>query len=511
MTDLQFLYALLITAGLGSSLFSVTLYLAWKRRRGFLLFSVYAFLVAIFLSVNLQMQLRATIPLWMLALQMILAGCILASFYEANRIILAAPRARVDYIAAAGFVCMSLTLVVFITFVPELLEVISIRDRLGQVIILPRFTGRETGEWQNLVPALGIVTGWLLWTARHVQFICQARHRVETRFVLPVVIFSVIAPVHDFGVVVQWWNGIFFSFFTFGVTAFTASVWLLYQLYRHSQRLEDLTHNLEQLVEERTRELKTVNVHLQEANALKNDFLAICSHDLKNLLSSVHGYGELLRVGVVSGAPPETLREYANEVRNSTQRMLDLTRDLLDSARLDSGCALLEMQLSSVAEVVTRACAQHANEAKLKGVDLRLILDDDLPSLSLDQSKMQQAVANLLHNAVKFTPAGGEIRCEVTRQGDGSRIRIADTGPGIGKDDQRIVFDKFAVARKRRQDRSSTLGTGLGLSITKTFVEMHGGRVKLVSEPGAGAIFEIFLPGLTRTLYQPDLTLVRTY
>lgn len=495
LNNFQFFYALFIIAGLGSSLFSVTLYLVWKRQRAFLLFSVYAFLVAIFLGVNLQMQVLETIPLWMLALQMILAGCILASFYEANRIILAASRARVDYIAAVGLLCMSLMLVLLSTFVPELVEVIFIRDRLGQVIILPRFTGRDPGGWQNLAPALGIVTGWLLWTARHVQFICQARHRVETRFVLPVVIFSVLAPVHDFGVVLQWWSGIFISFFTFGVTAFTASGWLLCQLYRHSQKLEDLTHNLEHLVKDRTRELKAANLHLQEANALKSDFLAICSHDLKNLLNSVHGYGELMELGVVSGAPPEKLREYANEVRSSTQRMLDLIRDLLDSARLDSGCALLEMQLSSVAEVVTRACAQHANEAKLKGVDLKLILGGELPSLSLDQSKMQQAVANLLHNAVKFTPAGGEIRCEVARHGNDCRIRIADTGHGIGKDDQRIVFDKFAVARKRHQDRSSTLGTGLGLSITKTFVELHGGHVELISEPGAGAIFEIFLPG----------------
>lgn len=500
MNSLQFFYALLITIGLGSSLFSVTLYLVWKRQRAFLLFSAYAFLVAIFLGTNLQMQVLETFPLWMLALQMILAGCILASFYEANRVILAASRTRVDYIAAVGLVGISLTLLLLIIFDPKWLEVIFIRDHAGQVIIFPRFAGSDPRQWQNLAPALAAVTGWLLWTARHVQFIRQAHDRVESRLVLPVVVFSVIAPVHDFGVVVQWWDGIFLSFFTFGVTAVTASGWLLYQLYQHSQRLEDLTHNLEHVVEERTRELKAVNLHLQEVNVLKNDFLAICSHDLKNLLNSVNGYGELMELGIVNGEPRGKLREYAVEVRNSAQRMLDLIRDLLDSARLESGCAMLEMRLSPVAEMVTQACAQYAHEARLKGVGFNLTLDNDLPSLSLDQSKMQQAVANLLHNALKFTPAGGEIRCEVVRLGEGCRIKVADTGPGIARDDQRVVFEKLAVVRKRRQDRSFPLGTGLGLSITKTFVELHGGRIDLISEPGAGAIFEIFLPGLPQPL-----------
>lgn len=495
MNNVQVLYALLFAIGLGSSIFSVTLYLIWRRDRVFLAFGSYAFLVAVFLSIAFRMQMKEPMPLWMLSFQMIVSGAILVSFYEANRLILGGLRARIDYIAVISIGLMGLTIFFFTVFLPERVEVVFIPDRIGQIISFPRFRGFYLKEWPNLAPTIWVIAGWMLWTFRHGQFLYRARHRVEFRLSLPVVAFSVIAPINDFGVAVGWWGGVFISFFTFGLTATTASGWLLYQLYEHSQMLEDLTRNLEQKVEDRTRELKAANLHLEEVNALKNDFLAICSHDLKNLLVSVQGYGELLEYSLAEGASPDKLREYTGEIRGASQRMLDLIRDLLDSARLESGRTVLEMHESWVADVVTQAFSQYRREAERKGVRFSLFLDDNLPSLPLDRSKMQQAVANLLHNALKFTPEGGEIRCEVMRVGEGCRIKVTDTGPGIAKEDQSIVFDKFAMARKRRQDRSTKLGTGLGLSITKTFVELHGGRISLTSELGAGTIFEISLPG----------------
>lgn len=495
MEFIQFVYPHIALIALGSGFFSLVLYRVWRRDRTLLAFSIYAHAVAASFALVLWMRAADEIPAWAYVAQIILFCVVLASFYEANRLQLGGRRGRLEVVCF--FVVLSMALGALLTaFVaPERLEPVFIPDRIGQVFVMFRVRGFYLREAPNLIPALAMIMIWGAWTFRHIQFLWQGRRRFETKIMLPLVFFSIFSPIHDFGLVAGWWGGIFLSYFTFGLAAITASLWLVYQLYGHSRELEELNLHLEERVEDRTRELKSTNVHLEEVNALKNDFLAICSHDLKNLLVAVQGYAELLDLGLRRDQGKEELLGYNEEVQHSAKRMLDLIKDLLDSARLESGRTVLQISRVWLPEVVGEAFAQYRREAEHKAVGYTLELAEGLPELAIDASKMQQAIANLLHNALKFTPKGGSVSCFARPSGAGVEITIADTGPGIAEEDQEIIFDKFAIARKRREDRNTKLGTGLGLSITKRFIELHGGSVRVESAPGRGTRFVIYLPG----------------
>lgn len=490
-----FVYPHIALIALGSGAFSLILYRLWKPDPTLVAFACYAFSIAASFGLIIWMQLTDEIPIWAYVVQILLFCAILASFYEANRMQLGGYRGRLETLCFSIVAVMGLGLIGTALFAPERLEPVFIPDQLGQLFVLLRVRGFYTREAPNLIPALVMIGIWLAWTVRHLQFLWYGRHRFETKLMVPLVFFSIASPIHDFGLVSGWWGGIYLSFFTFGIAAMTASMWLVYNLYGHSRELQELNENLEERVEERTRELTGANLHLEEVNALKNDFLAICSHDLKNLLVAVQGYAELLDLGLRGTQNKNELIDYNNEVQQSARRMLDLIKDLLDSARLESGREILHVSRIWLPEVVGEAFGQYRREAEHNGVEYRLQLVEGLPELELDASKMQQAIANLLHNALKFTPKGGSVTCRARPSGAGVEIEIVDTGPGIAAEDQEIIFDKFAIARKRRQQRNTNLGTGLGLSITKRFIELHGGSVRVESELGKGTRFVIYLPG----------------
>ncbi|MEW6776541.1 MAG: HAMP domain-containing sensor histidine kinase [Bdellovibrionota bacterium] len=484
----------------------IGLYRFWKKDELFIVFSVYAHAVAVSLGTTFWLHHTAELPHWLRLLQMLALGVVVPTFYWATRIVLGGARTWMDGAAFFLGVGSFFSICLWYAFWPETLEVITFYDSLGQIFwsLRPR-EGLPATPFFYILGG-GVIPAWFLWTGRQIYFLYRARRRAEFFFALPAVGSVLFATVNDFAVGAGLWRGIFFSYFIFGIMAVTASVWLVYQLILHSTALEDLNRNLERRVEDRTRDLKVANMHLAEADALKSDFLAICSHDLKNLLVSVQGYGEMLAIGILEDAGKEKLREYSDEVQKASKRMLDLIKDLLDSARLESGRVVLHVAPAPLDEVVRDAFEQYVREAADKKIHYNLFLEDGSEHVSMDRSKIQQAVANLLHNAIKFTPAGGEIACSVRRRPGVLEVEVRDSGKGIPPEDQKIVFDKFAIARKRRTDRSTSLGTGLGLSITKTFIELHGGTIRLDSEVGRGTRFTIRFPGAAAAAAPVDPT-----
>jgi signal transduction histidine kinase len=227
----------------------------------------------------------------------------------------------------------------------------------------------------------------------------------------------------------------------------------------------------------------------EEANQIKDQFLAVVSHELRTPLNAILGWAELLR----DGRLPEDKRDRAaHAIFDSAKRQAHLIDELLDVARIMSGKLRLERRTVDLTEIVSGAVGvvQPAIEAK----HINIVVDAAaMPAVYGDTARLQQIAWNLLSNAVKFTPEGGSVRIHLRTVGNVAELTVADSGDGIPEDFLAYVFEPF-----RQADGSTTrphAGLGLGLSIVKQLVEAHGGRVAARSDGiGKGSVFEIWLP-----------------
>jgi signal transduction histidine kinase/ActR/RegA family two-component response regulator len=230
----------------------------------------------------------------------------------------------------------------------------------------------------------------------------------------------------------------------------------------------------------------------EEANQIKDQFLAVVSHELRTPLNAILGWAELLR----DGRLPEDKRDRAaHAIFDSAKRQAHLIDELLDVARIMSGKLRLERRTVDLTEIVSGAVAvvQPAIEAK----HINIVVDAAaMPAVYGDSARLQQIAWNLLSNAVKFTPEGGSVRIHLRTVGNVAELTVADSGDGIPSDFLAYVFEPF-----RQADGSTTrphAGLGLGLSIVKQLVEAHGGTVGAAnSEDGRGAVFTVRLPILS--------------
>ncbi|HLL71188.1 MAG TPA: ATP-binding protein [Pyrinomonadaceae bacterium] len=228
----------------------------------------------------------------------------------------------------------------------------------------------------------------------------------------------------------------------------------------------------------------------QEANRLKDEFLATLSHELRTPLTSILGWTNLLRSvkfdEVTSVRALETIERNAR----SQKQLID---DLLDASRIITGKLRLELKPTQLKSVVESACYAARPAAEAKGIEIQLALDPAASLVAGDAERLQQVVWNLLSNAVKFTPEGGRVEVGLARDGTHAQIAVRDTGQGIKTEFLPFVFDRF-----RQADQSTTRthgGLGLGLAIVRHLVELHGGTVAAESEGiGAGATFKVMLP-----------------
>ena len=228
----------------------------------------------------------------------------------------------------------------------------------------------------------------------------------------------------------------------------------------------------------------------EEANRVKDEFLATISHELRTPLTAMLGWVQMLRAGRLG--PERQQRAYETIERNA-RAQAQLVEDLLDVSRISSGKLRLERAPVHLEEVVRAATDSVMPAADAKGLSLETSIDGDLDPVMGDPNRLQQIIWNLLSNAVKFTPSGGRVRVSLRRNDGHAVITVTDTGAGIPPDFLPHVFERF-----RQADVGSTRrfgGLGLGLAIVKHLVEMHGGTIEALSAgEGKGATFRVQLP-----------------
>jgi PAS domain S-box-containing protein len=227
----------------------------------------------------------------------------------------------------------------------------------------------------------------------------------------------------------------------------------------------------------------------EEANRLKDEFLATISHELRSPLNAILGWARLLREPKMQA---EQLERALETIERNAQSQARLIEDLLDVSRIVSGKLSVQMRPVTLNSTAHGVVADMRPDAEAKGIDLRLKEDEEIKLLG-DADRLQQVVWNLLSNAIKFTPEGGRVEVELKRVGERAELRVSDTGRGISSEFLPFVFDRFRQAT--RTDARSRAGLGLGLTIVRYIVEAHGGSVTAESAGvGLGATFICKLP-----------------
>jgi signal transduction histidine kinase len=239
---------------------------------------------------------------------------------------------------------------------------------------------------------------------------------------------------------------------------------------------------------------------IQRANLTKSEFVSAAAHELKNPLTSIKGYSDLL-VGGAVGPVSKKQASFLTTIRSNAERMRTLVSDLQDMSRIEAGQLLLKFSKVSLVKAVDEVVDTLEKQIQEKTQIIENHIPEDFPPLWCDDTRLIQILTNLVSNAHKYTPAGGQIgiHAELVAnrwEKDGAEqvvhISVSDDGFGINKADQQQVFQQFFRSEDPKV-REAT-GTGLGLSITKQLIEMQGGRIWFESESGEGTIFHFTLP-----------------
>ena len=210
------------------------------------------------------------------------------------------------------------------------------------------------------------------------------------------------------------------------------------------------------------------------------------SHDLRTPLTRLRGTAEM----ALAGQPdPERYREALADCVEESDRVLVMLNTLMDISEAESGTMQLQREPVRVADIVARAVELYHDAADAKGVTLTVAPGGDLV-VSGDRTRLEQVAANLIDNAVKYTPAGGRVEVSIGREDGRALLRVRDTGVGVPADELPRIWDRLFRGDRSRAER----GLGLGLSLVKAIVEAHGGTVDVESEPGRGSALTVALP-----------------
>ncbi|GAB4206992.1 MAG: hypothetical protein OHK0022_34640 [Roseiflexaceae bacterium] len=239
---------------------------------------------------------------------------------------------------------------------------------------------------------------------------------------------------------------------------------------------------------------------VQAATAAKNEFISVVAHELKVPMTSIRGYTDILLSGM-AGPVSETQNECLQTIREGVERMRMLVADLTDISRIESGDLGLEIEAVSLAVLIEEAASTLRAEVEQKRQTLLLLLPEGLAQVRADRRRVLQILTNLLSNAHKYTPEGGEITVRTTVEPSADEpihtvvhVAVQDTGLGISAEDQERIFQRFFRSGDRRV--RAMPGTGLGLSITRHLVELQGGRIWFESTLGHGTTFHFTLPAV---------------
>jgi len=249
-----------------------------------------------------------------------------------------------------------------------------------------------------------------------------------------------------------------------------------------------LRHDREQLAQALIAEKSQTEL----ASRAKSDFLATMSHELRTPLNAIIGFSELMREEIFGPLGTPRYVEYCTDIHSSAQHLLSLINDILDSAKVEAGKYELHEEPTDLPLLVEASARLMRGRAAQKGIAFSLVLTP-LPPILADERALRQILLNLLSNAIKFTPNGGKVALSTACSASGSVVvEVRDTGIGIPAEDLANVLNHFG--RASNAHLSNEGGTGLGLPIVRGLVALHGGELRITSQPGVGTIVTVELP-----------------
>lgn len=237
-------------------------------------------------------------------------------------------------------------------------------------------------------------------------------------------------------------------------------------------------------------ELETRDAALRTSDALRRQMMADVSHELKTPLTAMRGYIETLRMPEVT-LDADRRERYFDTIDRETRRLERIVKDLLNLARYEHGAVVLDRRLFDIERLFQNVVGRHEADAQRGGVAIRVDVDHGADQVVADPDRIEQAIENLVANALRHTPAGGTITLSAMHTDGVAVLSVADTGGGIAPEHLPHVFERFYKADAARAADST--GSGLGLSITRAIVERHGGTIGVTSQPGH-TTFTIRLP-----------------
>ena len=228
---------------------------------------------------------------------------------------------------------------------------------------------------------------------------------------------------------------------------------------------------------------------LRHLETVRRDFVANVSHELRTPIASINLLVETLQNGAIGDS--HAAEHFLHRIQVETQSMALLVEELLALSRLESGTLSLSLGEVNVLELLDTVANRLTPFSQEKGVTLLTDVQDPSCRVIADSQRIEQVVMNLVHNAVKFTPAGGQVTLRAVRQGRGMQIEVVDTGVGMDAAETERIFERFYKVDK---GRARMEGAGLGLAIARHLLELHGSRLTVVSDVGRGSRFSFALP-----------------
>ena len=251
--------------------------------------------------------------------------------------------------------------------------------------------------------------------------------------------------------------------------------------------IDKLSHTMNALSTEK-KEVENQNLKLHEMNEVKNNFVGMAAHDLRNPLSSIRGFSEIL---LQNKELDEDDAQFLKVIHDNSSNMLHMVNELLDVSVIESGHMELNLTEFTFSELLNDHYAVLNPIAREKGTVLETSIEDEGKIVG-DNKRLSQVIDNLVTNAIKFSPSASTIRIYLTGTDQGIRFAVADQGPGLTDEDKSIMFKDFQRLSARPTAGESS--TGLGLSIVKRIVDAHGGDIRVESEYGKGATFIMDIP-----------------